>query len=110
MFPLPAVRTARPGFCNEGANGRFKSGTLDIDIDNRKPRPAPGQVTQALFLALMLTVANQRILENWLTERAGPDELTANDFDATGPLHPLSPPAFVLPKASAGRHPAPRFR
>ncbi|MEV0783304.1 hypothetical protein AB0I52_10025 [Streptomyces sp. NPDC050423] len=46
---------------NEGANGRFKSGTLDIG--NRKHRPAPGQVTQALFLALMLTVANLRTLE-----------------------------------------------
>ncbi|MFD5783431.1 hypothetical protein [Streptomyces sp. NPDC126933] len=43
---------------------------------------------------------------NWLTERAGPDELTDTDFDATGPLPPLSNPAVVLPKVSTGRHPA----
>ncbi|MFJ4899783.1 hypothetical protein [Streptomyces sp. NPDC088727] len=93
---------------NEGANSRFKSGALDIG--NRKHRPAPGQVTQALFLALMLTVANLRILETWLTERDGPDELTAADFDTTGPLPPLSTPAITLPRTSRGRHPPPRSR
>ncbi|WP_405898269.1 hypothetical protein OG242_12690 [Streptomyces sp. NBC_00727] len=93
---------------NEGANGRFKSGALDIG--NRKHRPAPGQVTQALFLALMLTVANLRILETWLTERDGPDELTDADFDTTGPLPPLSTPAITLPRTSRGRHPPPRSR
>lgn len=93
---------------NEGANGRFKSGALDIG--NRKHRPAPGQVIQALFLALMLTVANLRILETWLTERDGPDELTAADFDTTGPLPPLSTPAITPPPQGSGRHPPPRSR
>ncbi|WP_327236166.1 hypothetical protein OG349_21635 [Streptomyces sp. NBC_01317] len=51
-----------------------------------------------------------RILENWLTEVVGPDELTANHFDATDPLPPLSTPAVVLPKAGTGRHPPPRSR
>ncbi|MFI7341835.1 hypothetical protein ACIBUY_28325 [Streptomyces sp. NPDC050085] len=72
---------------NEGANGRFKSDK--IDIGNAKHRPAPGQVAQALLLAVMLTVANLIVLETWLCERAGPDELTDADFDASGPLLPL---------------------
>ncbi|WP_240662151.1 hypothetical protein [Streptomyces sp. WAC 06738] len=74
---------------NEGANGRFKSGKLDIG--NPKHRPAPGQVTQALLLAVMLTVANLTVLETWLLERDGPDELTTADFDASGPLPPCTP-------------------
>ncbi|WP_371598284.1 hypothetical protein [Streptomyces sp. NBC_00564] len=93
---------------NEGANGRLKSGTLDIG--NPKHRPAPGQVAQALLLAVMLTVANLRILETWLTERSGPDELTDTDFDTTGPLPPLSTPATTPPAEGPGRHPPPHLR
>jgi hypothetical protein len=86
---------------NKGANGRFKSGKLDIG--NPKHRPAPGQVAQTLLLAVMLTVANLTVLENWLTERDGPDELTTADFDATGPLPPPADPDMTqaLP---TGRH------
>ncbi|WP_405771996.1 hypothetical protein [Streptomyces sp. NBC_01538] len=81
----PWLNTYRPiRSHNEGANGRFKSGTLDVG--NPKHRPAPGQVTQTLLLAVMLTVANLTVLETWLTERAGPDELTNADFEAAGPL------------------------
>lgn len=93
---------------NEGANGRFKSGTLDIG--NPKHRPAPGQVAQTLLLAVMLTVANLTILETWLTEHTGPDELTDADFNATGPLPPLGTPRIALPKADNGRHPPPHSR
>ncbi|MFD3488559.1 hypothetical protein [Streptomyces sp. NPDC058665] len=71
---------------NEGANGRFKSDK--IDIGNPEHRPAPGQVTQTLLLAVMFTVANLTVLETWLTERDGPGELTDADFEATGPLPP----------------------
>jgi len=56
----------------------------------------------------MLTVANLRILETWLTEHAGPDELTDADYDATGPLAPLSTPATAAPADGPGRHPPPR--
>lgn len=87
---------------NEGANGRFKSGKLDIG--NPKHRPAPGQVTQALLLAVMLTVANLTVLETWLTERDGPDELTTADFDASGPLPPLTDPV-VMHALPSGRPP-----
>ncbi|MFF0013143.1 hypothetical protein [Streptomyces sp. NPDC005374] len=91
---------------NEGANGRFKGDKLDIG--NPKHRPAPGQVAQALLLAAMLTVANLRILETWLLERAGPDELTDVDFNAAGLLPPLTTPAIAPPAATAnGRHPPP---
>ncbi|WP_234382850.1 hypothetical protein [Streptomyces dysideae] len=92
---------------NEGANGRFKSGKLDIG--NPKHRPAPGQVAQALLLAVMLTVANLTVLETWLTERDSPDELTDADFDASGPLPPHTIPA-VTRDAPTGRPPPPRVR
>ncbi|QDY77230.1 hypothetical protein [Streptomyces qinzhouensis] len=92
---------------NEGANGRFKSGTLDIG--NPKHRPAPGHITQALLLAVMLTIANLTVLETWLTERDGPDELTDTDFDASGPLPPHTTPA-VTRGAPTGRPPPPRAR
>ena len=63
----PWLNTYRPiRSHNEGANGRFKSGTLDIG--NSKHRPAPGQITQTLLL------------------RVGPDHLTDAYDDATGPL------------------------
>ncbi|MEV6500011.1 hypothetical protein [Streptomyces prunicolor] len=93
---------------NEGANGRFKSGTLDIG--NSKHRPAPGQVTQTLLLAVMLTVANLTVLEAWLTERAGPDHLTEADYDATGPLPPLTTQVIASPATANGRHPPPDAR
>ncbi|MEU0524511.1 hypothetical protein [Streptomyces niveus] len=92
---------------NEGANGRFKSGGLDIG--NPKHRPVPGQVAQALLLAVMLTIANLTVLETWLIERDGPDELTDADFDSTGPLPPHSAPP-VTRNAPTGRPPPPRFR
>uniref|UniRef100_A0AAU2VTR7 Transposase n=1 Tax=Streptomyces sp. NBC_00008 TaxID=2903610 RepID=A0AAU2VTR7_9ACTN len=105
----PWLNTYRPiRSHNEGANGRFKSGTLDVG--NPKHRPAPGQVAQTLLLAVMLTVANLTVLETWLTERAGPDELTDADFDATGPLPSLDTPRIALPEADNGRHPPPRSR
>lgn len=91
---------------NEGANGRFKSDKLDIG--NPKHRPAPGQVAQTLLLAVMLTVANLTVLETWLTERDGPDELTDADFEATGPLPPYTSPAITPPTTLSGRHPPPR--
>ncbi|MFJ2440682.1 hypothetical protein ACIOWG_09510 [Streptomyces sp. NPDC087658] len=104
----PWLNTYRPiRSHNEGANGRFKSGTLDIG--NPKHRPAPGQVTQTLLLAVMLTVANLTVLETWLTERAGPDELTDTDFQAAGPLPPNTVPAIALPPDLSGRHPPPRM-
>ncbi|UIX33402.1 hypothetical protein [Streptomyces sp. GQFP] len=84
---------------NEGANGRLKSGTLDIG--NPKHRPAHGQVAQTLLLAIMLTVANLRILETWLTDA---------DYDATGPLPPLSTPANTPPTEGPWRHPPPHLR
>lgn len=92
---------------NEGANGRFKSGKLDIG--NPKHRPAPGQVAQALLLAIMLTVANLTVLETWLTERDGPDELTDADFDASGPLPPHTAPTVTC-DAPTGRPPPQRVR
>lgn len=92
---------------NEGANGRFRSGKLDIG--NPKHRPAPGQVAQALLLAVMLMVANPTVLETWLTERDGPDELTDADFDASGPLPPHTVPDMTR-GIPAGRPPPPRAR
>ncbi|MGA4841381.1 hypothetical protein [Streptomyces sp. G45] len=89
---------------NEGANGRFKSGRLDIG--NPKHRPASGQVAQTLLLAVMLTVANLMVLETWLTERDGPDELADADFAASGPLPPLVDPSRKS-RTSAGRPPPP---
>ena len=58
----------------------------------------------------MLTVANLTVIETWLTERTGPDELTNADFDATGPLPPLSTPTIAQPKADNGRYPPPPSR
>ncbi|MFF1421150.1 hypothetical protein [Streptomyces sp. NPDC058280] len=43
---------------------------------------------------------------NWLTERAGPDELTDTDFDATGPLPP-APAQHPGRRAAEGKHRAP---
>ncbi|MDQ1010230.1 hypothetical protein QFZ82_004715 [Streptomyces sp. V4I23] len=92
---------------NEGANGRFKSGKLDIA--NPQHRLAPGQVTQALLLAGMLTVANVAVLETWLAERDGPDELTSADFDASGPLPPPADPDMTHALLT-GRPPPPSAR
>ncbi|WP_234380413.1 hypothetical protein [Streptomyces sp. CMB-StM0423] len=54
----------------------------------------------------MLTIANLTVLETWLLERDGPDELTTADFDASGPLPPrtASDVRHVLP---TGRPPPP---
>jgi hypothetical protein len=86
------------------AGWHFKGGS-----GNPKHRPAPGQVTQTLLLAVMLTVANLTVLETWLTERAGPDELTDNDFKAAGPLPPNTAPAIAPSADLTGRHPPPRM-
>ncbi|MEU2517065.1 hypothetical protein [Streptomyces syringium] len=64
---------------NEGANGRFKSS--ELDIGNPKHRPAPGQVTQTLLVAVMLTIANLTVLETWLEESTG-GFLTDADYAA----------------------------
>ncbi|WP_432034828.1 hypothetical protein [Streptomyces cucumeris] len=91
----------------EAANGRFKSGRLDIG--DPKHRPAPGQVTQALLRAVMLTIANLTVLETWLTERDAPDELTDADFNASGPLPPHTAHDMTC-GAPTGHPPPPRVR
>ncbi|MFI6700027.1 hypothetical protein ACIBJC_13815 [Streptomyces sp. NPDC050509] len=55
------------------------------------------------------------VLETWLTERAGPDELTdaEADFEAADPL-PLALPPNTVPAIApsadlTGRHPPPRM-
>jgi hypothetical protein len=57
----------------------------------------------------MLTVANLTVLETWLTERAGPDQLTDADFEAASPLPTNTVPAIAPSADLTGRHPPPRM-
>ncbi|MFI9617253.1 hypothetical protein ACIHCM_37370 [Streptomyces sp. NPDC052023] len=54
---------------NEGLNGRLKG--AELNIGEPLHRRAPGQVAQALLVAVMVTIGNLDILETWLYERTG---------------------------------------
>ncbi|KNB50383.1 hypothetical protein AC230_00815 [Streptomyces caatingaensis] len=80
---------------NEGINGRLKSG--DMDIGNPKHRPAPGQVTQTLLIAIMTTIGNLDILETWLYQHTGATldndtGLSREPHGTPGPDHPAAQP------------------
>ncbi|RKN41624.1 hypothetical protein [Streptomyces hoynatensis] len=80
---------------NEGINGRFKSG--ELDIGNPKIRLARGQVAHTLLVAIMITIGNLAILETWLYERTGV-HLTEADYEAVSAPGPLD----LLPAAAVG--------
>ncbi len=65
---------------NEGINGRLKNG--DLDIGNRKHRPARGQVAQTLLIAIMVTIGNLDILHTWLDQRT--DQNASSPMTALG--------------------------
>ncbi|GAA1899666.1 hypothetical protein [Streptantibioticus ferralitis] len=87
---------------NEGINGRLKNG--NIDIGNPKHRPAPGQVTQTLLIAIMVTIGNLDILETWLDQRTGAP-LRDNAFDADAEFESVPSPTKDDPPETTGRPP-----
>lgn len=64
----------------------------EIDIGNPKHRPAPGQVTQTLLVAILVTTGNLDILETWLYQRTGA-QLSRSDYDYADPQPPAPPEA-----------------
>jgi hypothetical protein len=78
---------------NEGANGRLKN--HEIDIGNRKHRPARGRVAQSLLLAIMICIGNLQILNDWRLER-GSDFLDDAHYAELAPMDTQAPPPTDL--------------
>lgn len=86
---------------NKGLNGRPKG--ADMNIGNPMHRRAPGQVTQTILIAIMVTIGNLDTLETWLYERTG-SRLSDADFDSI-PAAPGRNPSSVPTPLDMGRHP-----